>query len=44
MIQPGLKGVTAVLSAISDINGTEGRLQYRKTPVQDLIGKYNFDH
>ncbi|MEN2766242.1 citrate/2-methylcitrate synthase [Ornithinibacillus xuwenensis] len=43
MFQPGLKGVTAVETKLSNINGEEGLLTYRGVPVQQLVENYSFE-
>lgn len=41
MFQPGLKGVTAVETKLSHIDGQRGVLTYRGIPVQELVNSYN---
>ncbi|WP_188453929.1 citrate/2-methylcitrate synthase [Virgibacillus oceani] len=43
MYKPGLKGVTAVETSLSQINGEQGMLLYRNTPIQEIIKKYSFE-
>ena len=43
MFQPGLKGVTAVQTELSNIDGNKGLLTYRGTTVQSLVENYSFE-
>ncbi|ARI77354.1 citrate/2-methylcitrate synthase [Halobacillus mangrovi] len=43
MFEPGLKGVTAIETSISHIDGKDGVLQYRGVLAKELIGKYSFE-
>ncbi|WP_047982048.1 citrate/2-methylcitrate synthase [Ornithinibacillus contaminans] len=43
MFQPGLKGVTAVETKLSHIDGQRGVLTYRGIPVQELVNSYTFE-
>lgn len=43
MFQPGLKGITAVQTELSHIDGEKGLLSYRGIPVQKLVEKYSFE-
>ncbi|WP_163526149.1 citrate/2-methylcitrate synthase [Halobacillus ihumii] len=43
MFNPGLKGVTAVETCLSQINGEKGELYYRDQSVHDLVGSYSFE-
>lgn len=43
MFEPGLKGVTAIETSISHIDGKDGVLQYRGVLAKELIGKYRFE-
>ncbi|UOQ42928.1 citrate synthase/methylcitrate synthase [Halobacillus salinarum] len=43
MYYPGLKGITAVETALSEINGEKGNLFYRGVPVEKLIEKHSFE-
>lgn len=42
-VKAGLEGVIAADSAISDVNGTEGRLIYRGYSIHDLAEKSTFE-
>ncbi|WP_176142527.1 citrate/2-methylcitrate synthase [Halobacillus hunanensis] len=43
MFNPGLKGVTAAETCLSQINGEKGELYYRDQSVHDLVGRYSFE-
>ncbi|MGY0691708.1 citrate/2-methylcitrate synthase [Virgibacillus sp. FSP13] len=43
MYQPGLKGVTAVETALSHIDGDNGVLLYRGVPIQQLVNNHSFE-
>ena len=43
MYYPGLKGVTAVETKLSDIDGANGHLTYRGISVQKLVENYSFE-
>ncbi|GGA61908.1 citrate/2-methylcitrate synthase [Ornithinibacillus halotolerans] len=43
MFQPGLKGITAVETKLSNIDGARGLLTYRGIPVERLVEKYTFE-
>lgn len=43
MINPGLKGVTAVQTVLSDIDGQQGSLTYRGIAVQNLVHNHSFE-
>ncbi|MFD2925706.1 citrate/2-methylcitrate synthase [Halobacillus naozhouensis] len=43
MFNPGLKGVTAVETCLSQIDGKKGDLYYRDHSVHDLAGRYSFE-
>ena len=40
--RPGLEGVPAVQSSISHVNGTQGILEYRGIPIEELATKSTF--
>ena len=39
----GLEGLVAGETAISDIDGSAGRLLYRGYPIEDLVGRASFE-
>ena len=41
-LKPGLEGVAVTQSGICEINGTEGRLNYRGYPISELAQKSSF--
>ncbi len=41
-LKPGLEGVPVTKSGICEINGTEGRLNYRGYPISELAKKSSF--
>ncbi|MEC5422535.1 citrate/2-methylcitrate synthase [Virgibacillus sp. C22-A2] len=43
MFKPGLKGIEAVETEISQIDGKKGVLTYRGVPIQQIIGRYTFE-
>lgn len=43
MFNPGLKGVTAVQTEISNINGEKGELTYRGIDIQKLVESFTFE-
>ncbi|WP_157724861.1 citrate/2-methylcitrate synthase [Virgibacillus phasianinus] len=43
MYQPGLKGVIAVETELSNIDGAQGILTYRGTEIQTIIQDYSFE-
>ncbi|UOQ93483.1 citrate/2-methylcitrate synthase [Halobacillus shinanisalinarum] len=43
MLYPGLKGVTAVETELSDIDGKTGRLYYRHQSVEEIVGARGFE-
>jgi citrate synthase len=43
VFQPGLKGVSAVQTELSNIDGQVGLLTYRGVPVNNLVGNYSFE-
>ncbi|WP_010095687.1 citrate/2-methylcitrate synthase, partial [Ornithinibacillus scapharcae] len=43
MFNPGLKGVTAVQTVLSDIDGQQGLLSYRGRSVQTLVDNFSFE-
>ncbi|WP_099158285.1 citrate/2-methylcitrate synthase [Virgibacillus ndiopensis] len=43
MYKPGLKGVTAVETSLSQIDGEHGILLYRDTPIKEIINEHTFE-
>jgi citrate synthase len=43
MIQKGLKGIVAAETAVSHIDGTEGKLIYRGYEIGDLTSRFSFE-
>ncbi|SFA75003.1 citrate synthase [Lentibacillus halodurans] len=43
MLKPGLKGITAVETALSLIDGQKGDLKYRGLPIEQLVKHYSFE-
>lgn len=43
MYQPGLKGITAVQTELSKIDGEKGVLTYRGIPIQTIVKKYAYE-
>ncbi|WP_339228029.1 citrate/2-methylcitrate synthase [Oceanobacillus sp. FSL K6-2867] len=43
MYYPGLKGITAVETNLSNIDGANGVLTYRGTPIQELAENYSYE-
>ncbi|ASN05573.1 citrate/2-methylcitrate synthase [Virgibacillus necropolis] len=43
MYQPGLKGVVAVETELSNIDGEEGILTYRGMAIHDIVQNYSFE-
>ncbi|WP_106497473.1 citrate/2-methylcitrate synthase [Lentibacillus sp. Marseille-P4043] len=43
MYQPGLKGVTAVETTLSHIDGKNGMLLYRGLPIQQFVNDHTFE-
>ena len=42
VLKPGLEGVPVTNSGICEINGTEGKLNYRGYPISELAQKSSF--
>ncbi|HLS10015.1 citrate/2-methylcitrate synthase [Lentibacillus sp.] len=43
MFQPGLKGITAVQTELSLIDGEKGILKYRGLPIKQLVTEHSFE-
>ncbi|WP_181348502.1 citrate/2-methylcitrate synthase [Thalassobacillus sp. CUG 92003] len=43
MYKPGLKDVVAIETKLSNVEGEEGRLQYRRHNVKELADRYTFE-
>ncbi|GGB60674.1 citrate synthase 1 [Lentibacillus populi] len=43
MFQPGLKGVTAIETVLSQIDGEKGSLVYRGIPIEKIVKQYSFE-